>query len=141
MLSVEGKKDSVQWDMLEPSATMRVSVEKVTQSTSLAPKPLTQNDGKNLRTGTLPEAVVPLERGIKDRAEITLVETVRTRHVIFGTSPNVNITKHIRDANSVKRRYSGAKRLTVSLRRSRTKLVVKVLLHCWRTPSNQGVQF
>ena len=50
----------------------------------------------------LTEAVVLLERDIKDRAKTTSVENARTRHVIFGILPHVNITKHNRDADSVK---------------------------------------
>ena len=68
---------------------------QVTQSSSPAPKPQTQSD----------EAVVLLERDIKDRAKTTSV----ARHVTFGVLPNVNITKHNRDANLVKSASSGTK--------------------------------
>ena len=57
---------------------------------------------KVLRSGKLSEAVVFLERDIKDRAETTSMENVRLRHVIIGILPYVKITKHNLDVASVK---------------------------------------
>ena len=75
---------------------------KVTRSSSLAPRPQTQNDGKFVRKGSLSEAVVLLERHPEDRAEICSRETVRIGHLIIGIFPYVKITKLNRDANSAK---------------------------------------
>ena len=99
---------------------------KVTQSSISVSRAPTQNDGEVLSKG-ISEAVVLLERDLEDRAKTTFVEIVRIRDVILGILPNVNITKHIRDAILVKSAYSGTIRLTVSLTRSRRKVAVKVL--------------
>ena len=110
---------------------------KVTQSFSLAPRPQTQNDaGKVLRKRNLPEDVVLLEREIKDRAETTLADTVRTSHVIIGILQCVKVTNQNRDANSVKSACSATMRLTVSLTRSRKRMEEKVLLLYCRIQSN-----
>ena len=84
-------------------ATTTVKRGKITQSSSLAPRPQTQNDGNVLRSGHLLEAAVLLERDIQDRAETTLLETVRICHVIFGMLPYVKITHLNRDAKSAKK--------------------------------------
>ena len=55
---------------------------KKTQSSSRAPRPQTQDDGKNLRKGSLPEAAVVLEGDTKKRA--VMKESVRIRHVIIA---------------------------------------------------------
>ena len=81
-----------------------------------------------LRKGNLLEAVVLLEREIKDRAEITFMETVRIRHVIIGILPYVKITKLNLDASSVTSSCLGTKRMAVSPTQSRRQLVEKVLL-------------
>ena len=97
---------------------------KATQSSSPAPKPQTQSDRKHLRKGKLSEAVVLLERDIKDRAKTTSV----ARHVTFGVLPNVNITKHNRDAKLVKS-ASSAQRVDSQPNKKKTKtLVVKARL-------------
>ena len=94
-----------------------------------------------LRKGNLPEAVVFLERDIKDRAEITSVKTVRICHVIIDILPYVKITKVVRDANLAQSAYSCTKRLTVSPTRSRRKVVVMDLVPYWRIRSNFGGVF
>ena len=80
------------------------------------------------KKGNLLEVTVRLKREINNHEDSTSKETVPICHVIFGILPNVNITKHIRDANSVKSAYSGTLRLTVSLTESRRKVVEKDLL-------------
>ena len=62
---------------------------------SLAPKPQTQSDGKNLPKEKLLEAGVRLGRDLEDRAKTTSVESARTHCVIL------KITKRNRDASSV----------------------------------------
>ena len=74
---------------------------KVTQSSSPAPKPQTQNDWKSSLKENLSEAAAPLVRDPENRAKTTSIETVRTRLVIFGILWIVNITKHNRGANFV----------------------------------------
>ena len=72
-----------------------------------------KNDAPTETRGKWPsEAAVLLERDVKNRAEMTLMETVRTRHVIIGMS---KITRHNRDAVAVKSASSCTERLTVSL--------------------------
>ena len=83
---------------------------------------------ENLRKESLPEALVLHERDIKDRAEITSMETVRIRRVIVGILLHVNITNKNWDANSSKSAYSSTLRLTVSPTKSRRKVVEKDLL-------------
>ena len=50
-----------------------------------------------------------MERKTENRTEITQVESVRTRHVIFGLFPCVKITKHYPDVDSVKKCMFGHK--------------------------------
>ena len=78
--------------------------------------------GKVLRKGNLLEAAVILERDIKVREEITLLEIARIRHVIIG------ILNENRDATSVKSGSLCTEKLTVSLTRNRRRMVVKDLL-------------
>ena len=56
--------------------------------------------GRVLRKENLPEAVVPLERDVKDRADITLMETVRIRHAIIVILPYVRNSKSDRGCKS-----------------------------------------
>ena len=111
---------------------------KVTQSSSLAPRPQTQDDGKRYSKGKSPMGRSPsgkrCQRPYRNDLNGKLYEPV---HVIFGILPNVNIINQNRDANSVKSACSGTKRLTVSLTNDRKRMVEKVLLpHC-RIPSNE----
>ena len=78
----------------------------------------------------------PVLVGSRRPCKDTSLENVRVRHVFDGILPNVNITKHNRDAKSAASVYSGTMRLTVSPTRSRRKAVVKVLLLHSRIPSN-----
>ena len=103
---------------------------EATRSPSLAPKPQTQSDGKILWSGSLSEAVVLLERDIKDCAETVSVEVARIRHVMIGILPYGRIASQKRDAYSAKFACSGTKSLTVSLTKSRKRMVEKVLLLC-----------
>ena len=101
-----------------------------------------QNDGKSSLKGKSLRGRSLSGKGYpEDRAKTTSVEILRITHVIFGILPNVNITKHNRDANSMTSVYSGTKRLTVSPTRSRRKVVVKVLLLCWRISEQLGCVF
>ena len=75
---------------------------------SFAPKSQSHSDGKILREEKFSVAGVCLGRDLEDRAKTTSVEC--TKHVTFGVLPNVNITKHNRDANLVKSASSGTKR-------------------------------
>ena len=95
----KAKKGSVQKEKLAVSATTTVSVGKQHNCPLLLQDRRDKVTGTNLWKGKLSEAVVPLERDLKDRAEITLMETVRTRHVILGIHPHVDMTKHNRDAD------------------------------------------
>ena len=116
---------------------------KVTQSSSLAPRPQTQNDEKKF-----------FEREISQRPQsfwtqmskyvqpMTLMETVRIRHVIGGILPCVKITKTESGCKFGEECMLGTKRcLTVSLTKSTRKVVGKVLLLSCRIPSNRAVCF
>ena len=121
---------------------LRISVEKATQSAFLAPKSQTQNDGKSCWKGKALRGRSPSgKRSRRPCAKTTSVESARIRHVVLGILPYVNITKHNRDANSVKHASFGTKRSTISPTRSRRKVVVKVLLLSWRILSNWAVYF
>ena len=91
--AINGKsRDSAQEETIVVSATMEANVAKQHN------RPLPHQNRRHLQKGTLSEAVVLLERDIKDREKTTSV----ARHVTFGVLPNVNITKHHRDAKLVK---------------------------------------
>ena len=111
--AISGKqKDSVQKEMLAASAMMRRSVDKQ-HSRPLAPKPQTRNDGRRPSKGKSLRGRSPSGKGYpEDRAKTASVEIVRIRHVILGILPNVNITKHNRNANSVKSENLGTERLS-----------------------------
>ena len=81
------------------------------QSSSPAPKTQTQIDGRTPSTRSPQGRGVLLEREPGKRAKNSSEENVRNCHVIVGILPYVKITKHNRDANSVKNAYSGTKRL------------------------------
>ena len=91
---------------------------KAAQSSSLAARPPTQNDGNISSKGKSPRVRSPFGKIFKDRGEITLKETVRIRHVIVGIFPFVRTTKQNRDANSAKSAPLCTERLAVSLIRS-----------------------
>ena len=78
--------------MLATSATM-----KIRNRPLLPPDRRHTMTGKILRKGNLLEAAVILERDIKVREEITLLEIARIRHVIIG------ILNENRDATSVEK--------------------------------------
>ena len=86
--------------------------------------------------GRSPRGSSPSGRETKKRAYITLKETVRIGHVIIGIFPHVEITTQNWDANSVKCALSCAERLTVHLTEDRKRMVVTVLLLCWKNPGN-----
>ena len=69
---------------------------KKTHSSSPAPRPQTQNGGKKPSKGKPPRGSRCLEGDIKKRADVTLKETVRNRHVTIGILPCVKITNLIR---------------------------------------------
>ena len=102
---------------------------KATQSSSPAPKAQTQNDGKSYLKGKSLRGRSPSGKGSRRPCKDYLSG-------MFRILPTVNITKHNRDANSVKGAHSGTERLTFSPTRSRRKVVAKVLLSYWRIPSN-----
>ena len=104
---------SVQKEKLAASATT------APQSSSLAPRPQTQSDGKTFRNGSLPEAVSCFSGRTHQRACI---------NVISGTLSYVKITDLNRDANLARSASPSTKRLTGSLTRSRRKVVEKDLL-------------
>ena len=99
-IAICGKqKDCVQREMLALSATMKVSVEKKHNRLVRLQDHRHKMTGKVLRKASLPEAVVPLERVIKDRAEITLTEG----HTILGAKAQRAIPKR----DSTPRKNSG----------------------------------
>ena len=76
------------------------------------------------RKESLPEAVVLCKK--KKRADITSEETVRIRHLIFDILLYAKLATLNRDANSAKKcKFKAQKRLPVSLKRNRRKVVEK----------------
>ena len=65
------------------------------------------------------EEKVVLQQEARFRAEISLGESLRTRHVIFGTFPCVSIARLNQDANVAKNAESDTLRLTGSPAKSR----------------------
>ena len=81
------QKDSVPWEMLCSFRHDESKRGKVTRSSSPAPRPQTQKDKQTSferRMSRRPRAIKPCRDYV--------VETVRTRHVIFAILPFVNIT-------------------------------------------------
>ena len=94
------QQDVVQNEMLVPSATMTVSVEKYHNRPLLLQDRRHKTTGEVLRKGNVPVAVVLLESDVRDRVDITSKETLRIRHVIIGILPYVKATDLNRDASS-----------------------------------------
>ena len=106
--------------MLAVSATMKISVEKQHSRSSPAPQLQTQNDGKSSLNGYSLRGRSPSGEGSRRPC----------RNYFTGNCMNLSCNlwhpsecqfykKHNRHANSVKSAYSGSKRLTFSLKRSR----------------------
>ena len=121
-------KDSAQREMLAVSATMKMSLEKQHNRLFLPKTANSRRREKFFEKGIFSEAAVLLERNLEEREKTTSVEIVRIRHVILGILPNVNVTKHNRDVNSVISASSCTKRLAVIPTRNQRKQVIKVLL-------------
>ena len=74
---------------------------KKTPSSSLAPRSQAKNDGSRPSKGkSVPGAFVPQEGSIKNRAEITLMDTARIRCVIIGILTVCQNYKSDSDVNS-----------------------------------------
>ena len=93
---------------------------KVTQSSSPAPRPQTQNDGKKLFERESPRGRSPSGKRYQKACRHYLKGNC-THAVIIGILSHVNIQKKSdRDAISAKSAHSGTKRLTVSYFNSKT---------------------
>ena len=108
------------------------------QSSSLAPKTQTQNAGRRPPKSTGPRGRTSFwtER-FRDRAKITLKESLRICRVIIGILPYVKVTNPNRDAHSATSVCSGILRLTSSPVKSGRKVVEEVRLLYWKKESNQ----
>ena len=118
MLSVESR-----WTMLcsfrhDPASGNRCEAQRQKgQSSSPAPKAQAKTDGKIPSKGS--------GRRREFRAEISLGKNVRTRHVIIGTLPRVNITSLRQDAGMATNAISDMLRRRRSPAKNQRKVVRK----------------
>ena len=94
-------------------------------------RPLLHQKRRHRQTGRYPQKVqaaegrAPLEQEERFRAEISLGESVRIRHVTFGTLPCVSIASLNQDAHMATNVDSDTLRLMGRPARSRRKVVSK----------------
>ena len=113
---------------------------KTTQSLLLIPNRRLKTTGFFLK-GIFLEAAVFLERDLEVRAKTTSVEIVRISHVIFVIFPNVNITKHIRDANSVKSAFFMHEQVDSQLTKNPKKIGGKGSFVWWKNSKQSDCVF
>ena len=93
---------------------------------------------RNLQKVQVAEEKVFLEKETEFRADVSSGESIRTRHVIFGTLPCVSITSLNQDAQMSKNADSDTLRLRRSPAKSQRKMLSKDQLPHWKESTPLG---